>query len=876
MDVSPRNAGTITLEGEEGDVREPTIYPTPYDEPIDCFDRNEVITMTANPKAGYQFDYWEFNYWPEDLNENLDKTSNPLTFTNSYLANDDNDSDGYSEAKGDCNDNNASIHPDAEEICGDDIDQDCSGYDLLCDGSNENENKEYPIDYNDIRAITAHFTSGSSPPEAPKNVTATDGTITGKVVVSWSSSVGTNNYNIFRANTLQDSKIQIGQTAETTFEDTTVDGVNKYYYWIQAVNLSGASAYSDPDSGYAYVDAPPLPVYTSSPITPEDAKKMLDTDPEVIVLDVSPPDEYDKNHIICAINGTITVFGNLNSSTYLRLAEYTDFPVLVYDPDGSESKSAADDLAGNGFSDVYYMTGGLKTASNMETVNSDQTYDCSLPPMALAVQAANEVEEAQTVYLDGTGSEATDGNSLTTYEWTQYQKTEVDIINADSAEAMITSPNLQGDDEQLIFLLTVTDSQNVKDTDSVAVNVKWENDSPAADAGKTQSVTEGTPVILDGGNSSDYDDGIVAYLWEAISTEPEVTLKDSTKESASFTAPNIDTETAELIFKLTVTDKGGLYGTDQVRIFVSRNNAPPVADAGPDRTIPETQQVQLDGSGSIDMDDGIKTYSWTQIGGVPTVSLSSLSAVQPTFTAPEVADGDITLEFQLTVTDQSGDINTDQVDIIVSDLGNPPMADAGTDQNPVYEGWQVSLDGSGSTDTDGIIQSYHWTQMNTPYVSLINADSATPEFTAPMINEESVTLVFQLTVSDDTSLNGTDQVKIVVKKSAASPEANAGADQEVDEGNTVLLDGSGSSDPDDGISQYSWQQTGGEPLVNISDSSAVKQEFDAPDVDQETILTFTLTVTDYSETLNTDEVQIRIRPKSGSSSSSCFISTLGS
>jgi hypothetical protein len=44
----------------------------------------------------------------------------------------DNDGDGYTEAQGDCNDNSAGVYPDAEEICGDGIDQDCSGGDLPC------------------------------------------------------------------------------------------------------------------------------------------------------------------------------------------------------------------------------------------------------------------------------------------------------------------------------------------------------------------------------------------------------------------------------------------------------------------------------------------------------------------------------------------------------------------------------------------------------------------------------------------------------------------------------------------------------------------------------------------------------------------------
>lgn len=76
-------------------------------------------------------------------------------------------------------------------------------------------------------------------------------------------------------------------------------------------------------------------------------------------------------------------------------------------------------------------------------------------------------------------------------------------------------------------------------------------------------------------------------------------------------------------------------------------NQAPSAEAGVDRTVVGRSTVTLNGSGSNDPDGHSLNYGWSQTGGLP-VSLSSTSAVSPTFTAPGQAS---VLTFTLHVTD---------------------------------------------------------------------------------------------------------------------------------------------------------------------------------------------------------------------------------
>jgi len=184
--------------------------------------------------------------------------------------------------------------------------------------------------------------------------------------------------------------------------------------------------------------------------------------------------------------------------------------------------------------------------------------------------------------------------------------------------------------------------------------------------------------------------------------------------------------------------------------------------------------------------------------------------------------------------------------------------DAGPDQT-VSEGDTVILDGTNSS-LPGWIIAYFWQQTGgSPSVTLKDANTAKASFIAPIVGPEGTSLTFQLTVISYYYGFFSDKDTTIVNVVFVNdpPVADAGSDQDVDEETTVTLDGSNSSDPDDGIESYRWKQVAG-TSVSLSNPQDKKPTFKAPNVVGSKSLKFELTVTDFGGLKDTDTTIVNV------------------
>jgi PKD repeat protein len=202
-----------------------------------------------------------------------------------------------------------------------------------------------------------------------------------------------------------------------------------------------------------------------------------------------------------------------------------------------------------------------------------------------------------------------------------------------------------------------------------------------------------------------------------------------------------------------VVNDGSVDSTPPARAQVTvTNTAPAALLSGPASGFKLTT-LTWNGSGSSDANGDTLSYRWDFGDG------SSAITSTPTTTHSYAAVG----SYQVTLTVNDGEASSAPATANVAIQSRPPVANAGPDQT-VVQRTTVALNGAASNDPDGTIAGVRWVQVAGPAVTLSGSTTLSPTFEAPRVQQTSITLTFELTVTDNDGVSSLDRVNVNVTR----------------------------------------------------------------------------------------------------------------
>ncbi|MFK7925208.1 MAG: malectin domain-containing carbohydrate-binding protein [Bacteroidia bacterium] len=318
-----------------------------------------------------------------------------------------------------------------------------------------------------------------------------------------------------------------------------------------------------------------------------------------------------------------------------------------------------------------------------------------------------------------------------------------------------------------------------------------------------------TQVAFDGSGSSHSGPfNIVSYEWDF---DYDGTTFDI--DASGSTSDNTYNAFGTFDVALRVTDDQ-VPALENIQIVsINLTSSAPTSVAGGPYSIVLGADLQLDGSGSSDPDgacsDVITTWEWDldgnndfldAYGEQPLVLASALSTLG-------LGVGNHTV--QLRVTDSQGLTNTSSGALSILSPGGPVATFTAT-PNPVECGVSVALDGSASSHSGPFnVVSYEWDFDYDGTTFMVDASGTTASTSYPTIGSYQVAL----RVTDDQAVPETNILAQAVNvTTSTAPISLVGGPYSINLGDDLILDGSGSSDPDaacgDNIVSYEWELNG--------------------------------------------------------------------
>ena len=550
---------------------------------------------------------------------------------------------------------------------------------------------------------------------------------------------------------------------------------------------------------------------------------------------------------------------------------------------------------------VYRIT--LVVNDGIEDSDADEVVvTVNTAPVASAGSDQSVLAGAK-VWLDGTGSRDVDGDVLT-YKW----DAPAGIVLTDPST---TTPQFVAENPgEYRFVLVVNDDQAESTPDEVVITVSQANRAPIADAGPDQIVEEDSRVELDGSGSSDPDGDIITYSWVQV-TGPIADLSESGRAVTWFTVPS----PATYSFALVVNDGQLTSEPDEMVVVAVEASAFPSNEAitvdlpggatmdlvwiepgtftmgspdweqgresneGPQHEVTISQGFYL---GKYELTQGqweavLGTTPWS--GGLYLQSNANHPAV--------IISWDGVQEFIQALNAAAGDslyrLPTEAEWEYACRAGTTTGWSLGDDENQLkdyawYRGnaWNVVGEkyahevGTKLPNPFGLYDMHgnvwEWCQdWYGSYSSGAQVDPMGPSTGSDRVKRGGyfggythyARSGYRSSFSPNPRSSGIGARLLRMAEPVSrnkSPVANAGSDKDVEVGQTVLLDGSGSSDPDGDQLSYRWTQMGGPEVELVNQGSATPQFLPVT----LGVYVFALVVNDGQEDSDPDEVVITV------------------
>ncbi len=458
------------------------------------------------------------------------------------------------------------------------------------------------------------------------------------------------------------------------------------------------------------------------------------------------PDGWEVVHHLSAL--TASAAGDADNDGLSNLQEYQrgiDPELADTDKDGLPDKFEVEHglspLADNSNTDTDH-----DGVSDVQEYQLGQEPTVAAPPMPPETQCSGAARTGSAVTLEAVSGHG-GGVVITSVAWTLLSQPGGGwLIAASSSGAASLQIGLKGD---YVLEATATDANGMKSSTVVHVQAyDAGNLPPVADAGPDVYGDVGKAVELYGLNSSDSEDGAnLTYRWKLLRRPGNAAADLSVADQAigRFTPdqPGI------YVFALSVWDSSsqpsvsldpgapgaaGLPGDATVYVEVrgGTGHTPRAQVVKEEITAAAGTPVKLDATGSSDLDGSALSYAWEFVSrpAGSQAALNDVTAAAPALT-PDISG---TYKIRLTVKDGEGHTDARTLTVYAAGAGaHPPVTKAGAIQKLMAGAGDlpVQLDGGQTTDADGDILTYRWTQLEGPAVELLNATSLSPTFVIP-------------------------------------------------------------------------------------------------------------------------------------------------